>query len=529
MAISRKDFLKSIPGIIYLSPAVSSLLLGAGCSKNSTAEDRLSGSDPGGDDPSGSGKEVVYINNQADFDKYKNREFTPGSKILFAKGETFIGQFSPSGSGTQDNPIIVSAYDPQTKEIYNEGIEDKPVVNANGKTVSAFYLMNAAFWSISNLEITNDNPAGKDNNVNWRGIDIRAKDAGVIENIIIRNNYIHDVATGLAGKTRGAIFISVSGQQKKTKFHHVRIENNQIENVGGIGISNQSSWGDITDTNYYPWTDVIIRGNNIQYTGRNAIILRSSKDAVIEYNRIGYSSRYDRGNSIFNINTIGCIMQYNEVYGNTGGIDDADRGGFDADFNSENTIIQYNYSHGNHWFCSIMRKYNKGVTIRYNISQNDLLGAYFYGFPGETGAEDVKIYNNTHYFGAGKGTEVFVSAGKVRTPIQTHFLNNILYFTDEGRWSNLPDGSCTVEKNLFYNFKDDSKNGLIADPLFVDPGKGKTDIDRNNGEPLSGYQLQEISPAIDAGMDVTDHGSKDFGGNTLYNDLADIGAYEYKK
>src|SRR5699024_7712041 len=124
-------------------------------------------------------------------------------------------------------------------------------------------------------------------------------------------------------------------------------------------------------------------------------------------------------------NTIDCIMQYNEVYGNTGPADEADRGAFDADYNSYRTIIQYNYSHDNNWFAGIMRKLNKGVKIRYNISQNELLGAYFYGFPNATELEDVEIYNNTHYFKEGLDVDVFVQTGRDRVPIETTFSNNI--------------------------------------------------------------------------------------------------------
>ena len=51
-----------------------------------------------------------------------------------------------------------------------------------------------------------------------------------------------------------------------------------------------------------------------------------------------------------------------------------DRGGFDADYNCVNTFIQYNYSHDNKWFCGIMKRRNRNVVIRYNVSQNDTRG-----------------------------------------------------------------------------------------------------------------------------------------------------------
>ena len=469
-----------------------------------------------------------FINNQTDFDKYKSFTFEEGSIILFAKGKIFEGQFSPKGSGTAGNPIVVTAYDPSSGKIGKDGAGDKAVINGMGKVLSCFYLFNAEYWTITNLEITNDSSEALSEKKNLRGIDIQATDKGILHNIIIRNNYIHDVNNGLAGKERGGIFLDIKGNTIPTKFDHLRIENNIIKNVGGIGICNSSSWGKPGTENYFPTTDFKIIGNYIENTGRNAIILRNSISPIIEYNTVANSSRYDTGNSIFNFNTIGCMMQYNEVYGNTGALSEADRGAFDADYNSTGTIIQYNYSHDNHWCTSIMRKRNSDITIRYNISQNNLMGAYFYGFPEANEISGVKIYNNTHYFGPGKGTEVFPGAGKKRTPSETALFNNIFYFTDPGKWGNVPDESCKTENNLFYNFGDNTKNELVGDPMLVNPGSGKTNIDMHHSKNLSGYELKRNSPAINGGKPVKDNGGKDFFGNKLYHLSPDIGAHEFQ-
>src|SRR5690606_12666478 len=110
------------------------------------------------------------------------------------------------------------------------------------------------------------------------------------------------------------------------------------------------------------------------------------------------------------------VIQYNEAYGNTGAPTDQDRGGFDADFKCEDTVIQYNYSHDNHWFCGIMRKYNKNVVIRYNISRNDRLGAYYYGFPQENDLHGVLVHDNLHFFDSGGEAAIFVRGDRDRTP-----------------------------------------------------------------------------------------------------------------
>ena len=172
-----------------------------------------------------------------------------------------------------------------------------------------------------------------------------------------------------------------------------------------------------------------------------------------------------------------------------------------------------------------MRKpYNTDITIRYNISQNELLGAYLYGFPWTEGVSDVKIYNNTHYFGKGKGKQVFVAAGKERIPTETVFKNNIFYFEEPADWGFEPDKTCLLENNLFYNLPPKGKNAIVADPLFVAPGMGGTDIDMADPDRLQGYKIVENSPAINTGIHINKNGGKDFAGNSL-KETSSIGAF----
>jgi hypothetical protein len=67
---------------------------------------------------------------------------------------------------------------------------------------------------------------------------------------------------------------------------------------------------------------------------------------------------------------------------------------------------------------------------------------------------------------------------------------------------------------------------VVADPLFMNPGKVDSDIDMYDPERLSGYMLKANSPCIDAGILINDNGGKDFWGNALGAESIDIGAYE---
>src|SRR5690606_32969429 len=175
---------------------------------------------------------------------------------------------------------------------------------------------NGQYWEITNLEVTNTDGTISDQG-QLKGIYVVAQNSGTMNQITVKNCYVHDVNGQVGGKKRGGIHVHVIGDSVKTKFHKLLIEDNVIKNVGGVGIGNASDGPDIDEEGYYPWTKVVIRGNRIERTGRNGIIVRYSVDPLVEYNVLAYNSRFSTGHSVFNFNTIGCIMQYNEAYGNT--------------------------------------------------------------------------------------------------------------------------------------------------------------------------------------------------------------------
>jgi hypothetical protein len=165
---------------------------------------------------------IVYINTQADFDRYKNSEFTPGTQIFFAAGKSFNGQFAPTGSGKEELPIKLTAYNPKSNYAYWDDIDNKPIINGHGKVNSSFLLYNSAFWEINNLEVTNTNGTDEEQG-DLRGIYIVAEDAGIVENVTVRNCFIHDVNGKVEGKRRGGIHVHVKGKKIRTKFHNLLI------------------------------------------------------------------------------------------------------------------------------------------------------------------------------------------------------------------------------------------------------------------------------------------------------------------
>ena len=453
--------------------------------------------------------------------KVSSFTFSPGDKLFFKSGEVWNGQLKLKGSGNDGSPIILDQY----------GEGGKPIINGGGATTNSgatLLLKNIQFWEINNLELTNTN-----GNSNYQG-DLWAilgqlDEAGGIEakHIYIRDCYIHDVNGKVATKTTGGIYMTAFGNDP-SRYNDLRIENNIIDNVGGLGIANQSSYASITSNSRYPSLNIFIRGNIVSNTGRNNMIIRASDGAIVEHNTLINSSRYDTGHSVFCFNTIGVKIQFNEAYGNKGP-GDMDRGGFDADYNSKNTLIQYNYSHDNQWGFGIMKRaVNENVVIRYNISENDDTAIYFFGFNNRTGMTKALIYNNTHFIKAGIKLSVFGSGGAARTAFNTDFYNNIFYFEEPGsNWGQI-GSMVNFSNNCFYNISPKGENYTTSNPLFVNPNEGISDIEWSQyPNVLTGYQLKQNSPLIGIGKIIDNNGGKDFWGNPLYNDNPDIGAFEY--
>ena len=463
-----------------------------------------------------------HIDSQADFDKLKRATFAPSDNILFHKGKRFKGMFAPKGNGKKGAPIRISTV----------GKGKKPRIDVMGKKASGIFLQDPSFWEISGLEITNTDGSDEDQG-DLFGIHIVAnQEEGTFEHIYISDCYIHNVNGMVAGKRRGGIHVHLK-KLRRSIFHDLRITNNRIENVGGVGIGNDSSAAQVyfLKDKYetaYLWTDVYVADNFVETTGRNSIIARASKDAIYERNTLANSSRRDTGHSIFCFKTDGIKIQYNEAYGNIGK-GGKDRGGFDADYTCVNTFIQYNYSHDNLWFCGIMKRPNRHVVIRYNLSVNDREGIYFYGFDVESDSSDIHIYNNTHFVAKEYRASVFPEG---RTPINSTFENNIFYFEGRGSWGKKRSGpGVKFRNNLYVGIKPHpaDPSPITGDPRFHAAGEAPRNIDLTDLKKLFGYQLGRDSVGIGAGIKIKDDGGITLEKNKIASPKPNLGAFGSRK
>ncbi len=461
------------------------------------------------------------VDSQEEFDRISAVQMRPGDSVLLRRGVTFTGMLAPKGNGAEGQPVRVAAY----------GDGRRPVIQAQGQHIAGLLLKDPSYWEIEGLEITNTNGTGEDQGDLFGIYALADGKEGVHRHVYVSDCYVHHVNGMVAGKRRGGIHVHIK-KLRRSKFEDLRLTNNRIEHVGGVGIGNDSSCAHVKllkngFESRNLWTRVYVAGNRVDTTGRNNVIARVSKDAIYEYNVLANSSRRSTGHSIFCFNTDGMKFQYNEAYGNTGDGDN-DRGGFDADYNCINTFIQYNYSHDNDWFCGIMKRPTRNVVIRYNISQNDREGIYFYGFETQRRAENVHVYNNTHFVRKGLDVDVFAEG---RTPINTRFENNIFCFEGKGEWGKNAAGINTVfRNNLYYNIEPHSSESqaIVGDPRFVSSGTAGTDIDLKTMAELGGYRLSVTSPGVDSGLTIINSGGEDLLRTSVDAGRVNVGALESK-
>lgn len=517
----------------------------------------------GDDENAGTSPETAWKT----LDKVNHCEFAPGSQILLKKGETWEGRLAPKGSGNKEEVIKLGSYGAGEK---------RPVINGNGCEDGAVGLYNQEYWEITGLEVTNwqqgeefGNQETYDKNKNpaiRHGIyveleDFDAEGDHTAEHIYVKDCYVHDVIGNLSNPHNGVgIFYFVSDSKDKSRFHDVRIEGNDVRNIDRSGIIIRSQDTSDPDTTYN--TGVVIEGNYLENIAGDGIVAKVSKNALIQYNEVNEACARATGGNVNNAavwvwQCKDSVIQYNEVYntGLYGGNKDGQA--FDSDFNCEGCVIQYNYSHNNDGGFVLLiapsgNDFNRGTIVRYNISENDKKDVL--EISGEV--ENAQIYNNTIYQSEDCPTNLLRVNTYFGVPNSALITNNI-FQSDADNTTTMREndngrpyrGSITFDHNLFYGFpvlesvdqdvdevvggihyqghwKLTVENSLQGDPLLKDPGKNLTGIDFTDSGRLSEYQLEENSPAVDAGATIEENGGVDFRGVSL-DDKTDMGACEY--
>ncbi len=476
--------------------------------------------------------------------KINNTALYPGDQVLLKSGEKWIGTLHPKGSGVEGKPIKIGKY----------GEGDLPTIQGPGTELSnAIYLYNQSYWEISDIKATNPEPQDIPQ-YSKRAIYILAKDAGEINHIHIKNVEVTDVEVPMDdfadSRFYGGIYFEVLGSEVKTWFNDILFEGCYFHHLDRTGLSNQSTWwkrgpdsqfGDqINDPgtstaydNWVPSTNIVVRNCRFEHIGGNGLIMRVSKNTLVEDNYFTYCAEDISGNAAFCFNTDSTIFQGNEACYTIYNDGDTDARGIDSDFRTKHTIIQYNYLHhngkggvvatGGKGGETSVPRFNKGTIIRYNVLVNNeqhivRTSGILY---------DMSVYNNLFYSDASIQDLVIIENGNWGGAAVNgaYYYNNIFYIEGSNPSYDLEEG----KNNLFSNNayfgasgveRNDDNNRVTTDPLLSSPG---TAVDIND---LERYKLTEGSPCIGSGRLIEGAPVKDLFGVTLDTPI-DIGVHQF--
>lgn len=499
-------------------------------------------------------------------EKLNTLYFVPGDQILFKKGDVFVGAFKPQGSGCEGKPIIVSSYGDGAKPVLQPGSENWQAYithpDTYGETVwvnNVITFHNQQYWEVRDLELCDPASTGSPakDDVYRRGIDITAEDAGELSHFYFDNLTIHGFhgPSSNIGKISGGIMMEIyatprtpASEHIPTWFSDVKITNCELYDLGRSGINSftvwarrtedsDTKWGPYPSSHGVPWTgytrnalkNITVSNNYIHHIDGDGYIVDTS-DNVMCSNNLVYSCANANVFSVglFNWNSDNVYFQENEVYGTK---EAGDAQGIEIDALNDTTYVQYNYIHDN-WGGSVMWCNTPGLlgfdgVFRYNIFQNDNQAHGLLDF--RPGSHNGQVYNNTFYMNKNATHTTFIQDGAGNYS-DAKFYNNIFYYPGDTKYTanTFAEDRIDWEANLFYNFANTPSNDtrlVTEDPQFKDPGKGAVGTAPGSRPDLSGYELSEGSPAINAGIPIAENGGRDYFGHPVQG-IPDIGAYE---
>lgn len=475
-----------------------------------------------------------------------------GDKILFKKGDTFIGQIVAGYSGNIGLPIVYDSY----------GTGNLPILSASdgsngiGDPISTIRIFARQYLEFRNLQIENER---------------RDTFLGSVDNQAYGIYYTSSKTLPTSGNFEdGTVTIS-----KYLRFSNLRFQNiYAISSVGtefdaintsGIHFINAFANDVIIEDCYFTdiervgiWlkqyvSDAIIRNNKFIDIGGSGTIMSRTKRVLYENNLMRFTgSNSDsrmtaRGSGMWVFGSDDVVAQYNTSQHARGG---GDSSGMHVDFGNKNVLFQYNYledSAGG--FCETLGK-NDNIIWRYNISVNEgdksgvnklLWVSDYAGATSNIKSTNVFVYNNTIYQGL-KYQNIMADSKISLIATSLNFVNNIIYLEPTARLGaleyfldvNTMNSSTNIlfGGSFKFNFKALDSYRKEVDPKFVDTGMRH----------FSGYKLLSSSPALGSALPfsepifplagngifaaITSKASKDIFGNPVnLATTTNIGAY----
>jgi hypothetical protein len=437
----------------------------------------------------------------------------PGDVLALRNGTTCPGQLAPHGSGTVDNPVVLTSY----------GTGAPARIDGQGAR-AAIFLHNVRGYLIRNLDVSNTGPAPTATQQRV-GIYVLLEDYGTGAGYTIRNVMVHDVngCDCRYPSPSGGIVFEAGGAITPTGFDSVTVANAVVNHVDRSGIGFFSSWQKRavnptgTGSTFVPLTSVFVHDNQLGDIGGDGIVVLNGDHARVERNSVdGFNVRStDYNVGIYAYNSDYTRFDSNQVLnGKVVGIAYAVEGA------NIGTIYQHNFSRNNAggflYVCADDSTSADNI-VRYNISNNDGGPSPFLGLltlPCAPQA-NTQVYNNVFYAPASP-TLVQNFGG-----VQMQMTNNIFVGQPGGSTINDPYG--TYDHNVFHQvtaLPAHETASVQQDPQMVDPTNALA------GGSAQGFALRSGSPALGFGTAVPEHGSTDYFGNPIPSGGQNIGAYE---
>lgn len=378
-------------------------------------------------------------------ERLSQERFQPGDTIRFRRGQTFPGTFAPVGSGTPNNPVVVTSF----------GAGGKPVLDGGG-ALAAVLLHNVEGWELHGLEITNTGPAAGEGQQRT-GIYVRLENFGTGRHYVIADVHVRDVngPDMLMPVPSGGVIFFAGGADTPTGFDDIAVRDCVLSRVDRVGIGTQSHWSarhgnpSGRGTTHVPMTNVVVRDNRLQDIGGDGIVLSNGLGALVERNVLDdFAGRAASGTVVgmYSFNSDGGRFRHNKVcHGKKNAM------AFDIESGDHDTVYEYNYSYRNNggflFTCNDPGATSDKAVFRHNISYDDRDGDGDWPVGVITLAcgttTNLRIHHNTVY--APHATRMVNNLG----PTAAELTENVFIGRAGGSVINDPHGH--YHRNIYHN------------------------------------------------------------------------------
>lgn len=263
----------------------------------------------------------------------QQHEFVAGDRIAFRRDTVCHGSFAPTGSGTKEATIRLTAY----------GKGPRPRIKATSADREVVLLSNQEFWQVDSLDLSGANTYG----VYVTG------NRGLLHHIYLKNLFVHDVQ-GSTMKNKDNGLVVVGPDKLGAYFDDVLID--------GVDAAHTNQWAGILvgggpfyiPDGAYISRHVTIRNSTVHDVYGDGIVLFRDAQSAIKTSvawETGMQPTQTIGtpNAIWTWTCTDCTVEDNEAFlTDSPGVDG---GAYDIDWANVQNVVQRNFAHDTQGYC----------------------------------------------------------------------------------------------------------------------------------------------------------------------------------